>query len=350
MKQSDGVTDQSVLANDGCVLQPPFCCEFRIYRRPLQRSLRTHHGDWQIREGILLRLTSASGQVSYGEIAPLPWFGSETLEQAQALCQQMPAHISLDTIQQIPDTFPACQFGFESALLFFTAFADPSPTRLSALLPTGERALTCWSTLWQQGYRTFKWKIGVADIATELTWLEQLLEVLPPAALLRLDANGGLTDAEAETWLQTCDRLSSRWRCGRLDPSEQPQVEYLEQPLPPGQFLDLLHLSQTYQTPIALDESVATLAQLRQCYAQGWRSIVVIKPAIAGFPSQLQQFCQTHPVDAVFSSVLETAIARSAGLYLAQSLANPQRALGYGTQHWFRETDPQEFESLWQSL
>ncbi len=342
--------DQSVLASAGCVFQSPFCCEFRIYRWPLQRSLRTHHGDWQIREGILLRLTSADGQVCYGEITPLPWFGSETLEQAQALCQQLPDQMSLETIRQIPDAFPACQFGFESALLGLTASADPSPTRLAALLPTGSQALTHWSSLWQQGYRTFKWKIGVADIATELTGLEQLLEVLPPTALLRLDANGALNDAEAEIWLQTCDRLSSRHRYGRLDCSDQPQVEYLEQPLPPDRFLDLLRLSQLYQTPIALDESVATLAQLRRCYAQGWRSIVVIKPAIAGFPSQLWQFCQTHPVDAVFSSVLETAIARSAGLRLAEALANPQRALGYGTQHWFREAAPQDFESLWQSL
>jgi O-succinylbenzoate synthase len=114
----------------------------------------------------------------------------------------------------------------------------------------------------------------------------------------------------------------------------------------------MLELSRQYSTPLALDESVATLAQLQNCYEQGWRGIFVIKPAIAGFPSQLRQFCQTHPIDAVFSSVFETAIGRTTGLSLAAELTSSDRAVGFGVSHWFSDSWDQlsDFEQLWNSL
>ncbi|HAA31219.1 MAG TPA: o-succinylbenzoate synthase, partial [Cyanobacteria bacterium UBA8553] len=90
-----------------------------------------------------------------------------------------------------------------------------------------------------------------------------------------------------------------------------------------------------YSTPIALDESVATIDQLEECYQKGWRGIFVIKVAIAGSPKRLRQFCQKHDIDTVFSSVFETSIGRQAALQLAAELSNPNRAVGFGVNHWF---------------
>jgi O-succinylbenzoate synthase len=148
--------------------------------------------------------------------------------------------------------------------------------------------------------------------------LQALIGVLPAGATLRLDANGSLTYESACQWLELCDQLSAKIR-----------IEYLEQPLPPDQFAALLKLTQHFQTAVALDESVATLGQLRTCYQQGWRGIFVIKPAICGYPDQLREFCCTHPLDAVFSSVFESEIGRQACLQLATELSNPQRAIGF---------------------
>ena len=78
-----------------------FSFDFRPYRRPFLRPLETHHGLWSDREGIIIRLRPSpatdtstpqlqesllSRQGAFGEIAPVPWFGSETLEQAIAFC------------------------------------------------------------------------------------------------------------------------------------------------------------------------------------------------------------------------------------------------------------------------
>jgi o-succinylbenzoate synthase len=76
----------------------------------------------------------------------------------------------------------------------------------------------------------------------------------------------------------------------------------------------------------------------------------VIKPAIVGSPSQLRQFCQENAIDAVFSSVFETAIGRQAGLQLAAELSYKNRAVGYGTTHWFNDLMMEESELLWQNL
>ncbi len=307
--------------------------QFQSYQRPFKFPLQTSHGTWKVREGILLQLTNQTGQVGSGEIAPLAWFGSETLEQALDFCRQLPPVFKEKTLFEIPHSLPACQFGFEmaweqvSGVGFQVSEFEEQPINSalvqSALLPAGEGAVSTWKKLWEAGYRTFKWKIGVEALETELALLARLAQALPKTARLRLDANGGLSLEAAIAWLAACERI--------------PILEYLEQPLPPSQFAQMLELSKQYSTPLALDESVATLTQLQNCHTQGWRGIFVVKPAIAGSPRRLRQFFQDHSIDAVFSSVFETDIGRQAGLKLAAELGNRDRAMGYGTRHWFRE-------------
>ncbi|MBW4679816.1 MAG: o-succinylbenzoate synthase [Microcoleus vaginatus WJT46-NPBG5] len=315
--------------------------EFRPYRHPFKQPLHTSQGIWEVREGIIIRLIDPTGEVGFGEIAPLSWFGSESLSQALNFCKELPAEISPETILSIPAKLPACQFGFESALeTIITSPQIPKSQQLnllsySGLLPTGKTALSVWQALWHQGYRTFKWKIGVADIQEELKLFQQLIQALPVSAKVRLDANGGLNWEQANQWLQACDTSGV--------------VEFLEQPLPLNQLEAILELSNQYSTQLALDESVATLTQMQACYQRDWRGIFVIKPAIAGFPSQLRKFHQEYNIDAVFSSVFETAIGRKFALQLAAEL-QISRAVGFGVNHWFTEGNETCFEQLWNSL
>lgn len=293
----------------------------------------------------MLRLENDDG-ISYGEIAPLDFFGSESFEEALGFCQALPPQIVPDKIQQIPQALPACQFGFESAWeqlqsCFSNSRVAVNNSQLAAsvLLPTGSAALESPQLFASQtnAFRTtFKWKIGVAPIEAELAIFEELVSLLPMGAKLRLDANGGLTWQQADTWLRVCDGY---------------KIEYLEQPLPPNQFDLMLRLSQRHETPIALDESVATLNQLQTCYQQNWRGIFVIKPPIAGSPIQLRHFCQTHSLDIVWSSVFETPVARRyIETHLMTALPS-DRATGFGVEHWFRDHWQYDAaDQLWQRL
>jgi O-succinylbenzoate synthase len=314
---------------------PLISVEFRTYRRQFRQPLKTHHGIWRAREGIILRLTDAAGNVGWGEIAPIPWFGSETPTQALEFCRSLAGKLTQETIAAIPATLPACQFGFESAWEVLTGTGGQTPTdkRLaySYLLPAGEAALAVGKN-YQQG-RTFKWKIGVTQPEVEMAIFEELMQVLPVGSKIRLDANGGLTLATAIAWLELSDRIGV--------------VEFVEQPLPTADFPQMLAWSQTYQTPIALDESVATLQQLKECYQQGWRGIFVIKPVIAGSPRRLRQLCANYPIDLVFSSVFETNIGRVAALRLAAELSSGDRAVGFGVDSWFEDEEQNWLELLW---
>jgi O-succinylbenzoate synthase len=316
--------------------------QFRLYNRRLTTGFATRSGLYSSRLGAIVRLETPTGEVGYGEIAPLPWFSTETFDAVLQFCSHAPDWITTDDIAAIPDRLPATQFGFESAWQqlqsSLSQSADYSQLKESGLLPLGASALSSWQALWQQGYETFKWKIGNLALEQELKILQELCQVLPSTAKLRLDANGKLDEPTTRKFLTACE--------------DQSQIEFIEQPLPPDRFPTLLQLTADYQTPIALDESVATLAHLRQCHDQGWLGIVVIKAAIVGFPSQLRAFCQNHDLDLVFSSVFETAIGRAASLQLAQDLGNPERAIGFGVQDWLgdRYLDDGDFDRIWQLL
>jgi o-succinylbenzoate synthase len=210
------------------------------------------------------------------------------------------------------------------------------PMPNSGLLPAGKAALSVWQKLYEEGYRTFKWKIGVDAIANELKIFHLLIHSLPASTKLRLDANAGLNYAEAKIWLENCDKFPEN-------------IEFLEQPLAVDELQAMLQLSQSYCTAIALDESVATFSQLTDAYAQGWRGIFVIKPGIAGSPSRLRQFCRQHNIDAVFSSVFETAIGRQAALNLAAELSQHNRAVGFGIEHLLEKQEDTWLQSLWQN-
>ena len=320
--------------------------KFFPYQRKFKIPLETRYGPWSVREGIILKLIKNEQQIGWGEIAPLPWFGSETLEQALNFCQSIGSRLTKELIDEIPNTLPACQFGFESALKNLLVnepllAIELNQEQYSYLLPTGKKALDYFSTVSKEdkilvgdrGILTYKWKIGVESFSQESAILKKLIERLSQNARLRLDANGGLTLEEAQRWLSLADQFGS--------------IEFIEQPLPPDQFSELLTLSQNFKTAIALDESVANLKQLKECYELGWRGIYVIKAAIMGSPRQLEKFCRNHAIDAVFSSVFETSIGQQAVLALAQELNNrdpkaalPDRALGFGVNQWFQDSDP----------
>jgi o-succinylbenzoate synthase len=298
---------------------------YSLYQRPFRQPLITSHGVWTTRSGIIIRLTNDFGAFHQGEIAPIPWFGSESIDQAISWCQQIGDRITTTQINQIPDHLPACQFGCGSAL---TAFEDSSVIKtinnsvISALLPTGIDAINKIPTLFFQGYSTFKWKIGVLPINQEIAIWHQLMLALPQAAQLRLDANGGLSYTEAEQWLKICSRES--------------RIELIEQPLSVDKIEQMQELAQKYDVSIALDESVATFALIQAAHRRGWRGIYVIKPGIAGFPWRLAEFITQHQLDVVFSSVMETSIGRDAAFRLAAEL-QLTRSMGFGVDQWFRD-------------
>lgn len=310
--------------------------EFNIYQRRFRQPLQTSHGVWRVRKGIIVSLSDSRGKIGQGEIAPLPWFGSETLTEALTFCRQLNGSITREEIANIPNHLPACQFAMMSALENLDRIypnVNYHQLNYCHLLAPQQINPAYFASLAKQQYPyTFKWKIGIKPIETEIAEIKQLIQVLPAEAKLRLDANGGLNLTQVRKLLTVTDNLAV--------------IEFVEQPLPPALFTEMLALSKDYSTPLALDESVANCDRLETIYQAGWQGIFVLKAAIMGYTSHLRSFCQENNLDTVFSSVFETEIGRQAVLNLAvttgdhpsgSSEADRQRAVGFGVNHWFEK-------------
>jgi len=304
-----------------------FRLEFRRYSLPFCGVVRTGHGAWAVREGIMVRIERDSGRAGYGEAAPIPWFGSETVAEDEARLAESRGAVDAAILEQIDERLGCLRFAIACALGPEAGVA-PAVQRLpvAALLPAGKAACAAADKALEAGYVAFKWKVGVHDDADERVMLDDLLARLPGHARLRLDANGAWTTRRAMKWLACC--------------AERP-IEFVEQPCLAGASQGaagqrrtedaLLGLAAEYPTPIALDESVTGLPSLRAWLARGWRGVLVVKPALAGDPAGLLALLGKSQADVVFSSAFETGVGRQAALRVAFSFKGPrQRALGFG--------------------
>jgi O-succinylbenzoate synthase len=151
---------------------------------------------------------------------------------------------------------------------------------------------------------------------------------LPEGGGLRLDANGVLDAAQATAWLEFVADLP---------------IEFLEQPLPAEDVGGLLGLASDFPTPIALDESVVRVDDLKRWRDRGWPGLYVIKPALAGDPDELRKEIGADEAF-VFSTAMETAIGHRGSLRVAFQSAS-KRALGFGVGAFFADQVDEPFLS-----
>ncbi|WP_334319605.1 o-succinylbenzoate synthase [Termitidicoccus mucosus] len=297
---------------------------FRRYSLPFRQPVRTAHGAWTRREGVIVRLSNERGSTGLGEAAPIPWFGTETADEAAAACERLGARVSREQIEAIPERLGCLKFALASARAECAAAdgVDAGPDdylTVAALLPAGRAALEVAAQRAEAGFRTFKWKVGVADALDELVLLDDLLAALPAGARLRLDANGAWDRRTAERWLGRCADL--------------PMVEFIEQPVAaatPDRETDararsnamdlLLGLAGDFPVPLALDESVASSRDVAHWLDAGWPGLFVLKPSLLGDAAGTLGRLRAAGGDAqdggrvVFSSALETAVGARAAL------------------------------------
>jgi O-succinylbenzoate synthase len=297
----------------------------RRYRLPFLRVVRTAHGPWREREGLLVRLEDEAGRAGYGEVAPVPSFGTETLAEAGEVLAGLGDRVNAAALAGIGERFGCVRFALAAALEGDgggPAVAERLP--VAALLPAGRAAFAAADEARDKGYVAFKWKVGVLDASDELAMLDDLLARLPGGAQLRLDANGAWTTRQAAKWLERC--------------AERP-IEFVEQPVAARSVDALAGLAGDFPTTLALDESVAGLASLRAWLERGWPGVVVVKPALAGAPASVLALLAEHQADAVFSSAFETSVGRRAALRTAFRFQGrrPPRALGFGVVPLFKD-------------
>jgi len=353
-----------------------FDLQFRRYRLPFRAPVRTSHGVWPDREGVLIRLATEDGRVGFGEAAPIPWFGTETCDEIEHALRSLGPVVTDEQLDAIPPKLRCLRHALGAARdrlrIESSQSADtveprsapgrdqvrtgsgqgadhvepqsgstrdteriqsgPSALAVAASLGAGRVALQQIDQKAEAGFRVFKWKVGVADARDELVLLDELCARLPEKAKLRLDANGAWDRRTAEKWLERC--------------AEYP-VEFIEQPCfaepnatprEKAKADDLLHgLANDFPTPIALDESVVSDGDVERWLAEGWRGVFVLKPSLLANPSGVLAQLRRANAEVVFSSALETPVGANAALAWAFRWSGAPRALGFGVWPLFAD-------------
>lgn len=309
------------------------------------------------RHGLILRAEDLDGTCYFGEVLILPYFSTETLEQSRQFLSSLGGSFSAETIAAVPKALPATRFGLQSCFSFGGPIEKcavpvaPTPLRVSYLLNPTPTAPEELSQALAEGYRTFKLKIGISPLATELALVDALLSQMPTDATLRLDANAGLSTDDARLWLAAVEGQA---------------IEFIEQPLAVAKFDECLHLSEEFGTAIALDESVASANDLIDFHQRGWKGVFVVKPSRLGCLDSFLQWRAIHSPKLIYSSALETSVGTEIGLRIAASDKHANAAVGYGVSQWFKESAlyrhpktpiltpgsvaSEDFEQLWLSL
>lgn len=313
-----------------------FRFQFRRYRLHLRSPVRTAHGVWTEREGVLVRLEDEGGGVGLGEAAPIPHFGTETAEEDEAGARALGEWTNEDTIAALPARLGCLRNALANARAEIDAakHAHDSASRvkdnapylaIAALLPAGKAALAQIPPRSESGFRVFKWKVGVGDVADELALLDDVCAALPSGAKLRLDANGAWDRRRAERWLERC--------------ADRP-VEFVEQPAAAearGAMDLLLGLAGDYPTPLALDESLIGEGDVERWIGAGWPGVYVVKPSLLGDVAGALARLEKAKANVVFSSALETAVGARAALRAAFAWNGERRAAGFGVWPLFAD-------------
>ena len=304
-----------------------FSFSYHFYDRAFIDALKTAHGTWTNRKGFLVEVLCDNKRV-FGEVAPIPEFGTESLQEAEIFLESVSLK-DFKSLQEleVPRALPCCSFAFSSVIdqiLESSNACKEQSHSVAGLLPSGSRALSVFEEKSKKGFSVFKWKIGVNGFEEEAALFEELLGTSVSGQTFRLDANAAMSEQDLIRWLQLCQAFKEK-------------VEFFEQPLPVGSESIMADLSERFNIPIALDESLNGKKGSFWCSPNQWRGPLVVKPCLLGSVDLQFENYQKISDQLVFSSAFETSVGLNQCLILKSKLKPNGFALGFDTREVFED-------------
>jgi len=299
------------------------------YALPLRHPLTFGEHRLRVREGLLVCIGAG-----WGDIAPLPGFSNESLDEAIPDAIQALRALA-DGVEPHP-RHPSVQFGLACARRPWPPLVAP-PVQTCGLLAGDPQA---WLDRIDPWTRTLpdKVKIKVArhPPVTELALIRHVCEARPGVQLV-LDANGAWSRVEATTF---CRELP-------MD-----RIAYLEDPC--DALIDIEAVSHATGVPVALDQTLSR--GLSWAPFPGLVALVV-KPTLIGAMATHRRLI-ARALDAGLSVVVSSSFESDVGLAHLFALAaewSPDEHAGLDTARYFQshaclpsgQPDVSRLELLW---
>ena len=283
-------------------------------------------------ENLLVRVESADGAVGWGEAPSAPTMTGDTLGGLVAAVRDhlAPLLIGKDAnanhraqLQRALVGNSGAHSAVEMALLDLTGrgagkrlidlVARPLRQRVAPMWLLGngtpEQDIAEAQAKRAEGINFFKLKIGVKAITDEIAAAHAIRKALPDATLCA-DANCGLTLAAAR-------RYAERTRDAKL--------AFIEQPLGPHDLVGLKALAGATKTPIGMDESIHSLADIDVVKRAGAKGVSLKLIKLSGFREAFAagKLCRKLGLKInVAAKIAESSIGTAAAVHLACAVPN----------------------------
>ena len=298
--------------------------DFKLYsyKIPLRKTLKLKSVSIDSREGLILKIFDSDGNCGFGEIAPLPGFSRENLEEAKAqtiqICNALKKTLSPKKPEKISDAtkdfpgevYPSVSFGIASALLILSANSRNislsellnkdcnSSLEVNALLSgSKEEILTSLAHIKESNYGSVKLKVGSRDMSEDIDLTQKVREQLGESINLRLDANRSWSLEQAATF---------------HNETKDCRIEYIEEPVSNSSELQVLLADSNIDIRVALDE---TLTEIEISAFKKFSSVsaLVLKPTLLGLEKTISfaELAKSQKIACVFSSSYESVLGLS---------------------------------------
>ncbi len=262
------------------------------YQVPMDAGVVLRDRRLKTRDGLLVRLEE-NGVQGWGEIAPLPGFSVESLEQATDA-----ALAWLNAWRQGGDAalpeLPSVAFGLSCARAELTGALPDAADYRAAPLCTGDPDELFAMLSAMPGEKVAKIKVGLYEAVRDGMVVNLLLEAIPDLSL-RLDANRGWTPLKAQQFAKY------------VNPEYRARIAFLEEPCKTRE--QSRAFAAENGIAIAWDESLREADFVMQ--AEPGLSAVVIKPTLTGSLDRVrEQVAAAHAqgLTAVISSSIESSL------------------------------------------
>ncbi|HAT1574231.1 TPA: o-succinylbenzoate synthase [Raoultella ornithinolytica] len=285
--------------------------QVQVYRWqvPMDAGVVLRERRLKTRDGLFIHLQDGEHQ-GWGEIAPLPGFSVETLEEAQSALVAW--SLAWRQGENLPEpSLPSVAFGVSCALAELNDELPLEAEYRAVPLCTGDPDELFARLAALPGEKVVKVKIGLYEAVRDGMVVNLLLEAIPDLQL-RLDANRAWTPLKAQQFAKY------------VHPQYRDRIAFLEEPCKTRD--DSRAFARETGIAIAWDESLRE-ADFRFEAEPGLRALV-IKPTLTGSLRKVQeQVATAHALGltAVISSSIEsslglTQLARIAAWLTPQTL------------------------------
>ncbi|PJG85941.1 o-succinylbenzoate synthase [Conservatibacter flavescens] len=281
--------------------------ELYRYSIPVDSQLVLRNRFLKRREGLLVHIKCKDNE-GWGEIAPLPEFSHETLEQAQAQTiqwlQDWDCARARNEKLSLEGLYPSVAFGLSCALAEMKGELATEGNYQFAPLCYGDPDELYDQLAQMPGQKVAKVKVGMYEANRDGLIADMLLEAIPDLQL-RLDANRQWTSAKAAMFAKY------------VKPEHRTRIQFIEEPCKTRD--ESRQFAQEQAIAIAWDESVREAGFVVE--NEPYLTAIVIKPTLVGSLERcIELIHQAHAkgLMAVISSSIESSFGLSQLARIAQ--------------------------------